>query len=183
VTDKPINKKPKRSESTRALQREKAKAQGKQRTDDVQVRVREIMATIEREIVGNEGIYPHNGGALSKAEVCRRANVHPTTLFSPTQRVFGGEVQDWLDAIKKENVTGRLSVRRTLAERQDDWKKLYEGLAQSHRDTELELQQTQADLKKTSDELSMVKRENARLTSTLATFGHERIVPLKAKGK
>lgn len=48
--------------------------------------VKIAMATMEGEIASSGGIYPHNRGRLSLAEVCRRAQVHSITLMGKTHR-------------------------------------------------------------------------------------------------
>lgn len=175
------NQRDTRSESTRALMKERALERGHQRSDDVRERVRSVMKTIEKEMDGNDGIYPHNKGALSSAEVARRANVHPTTLFSAKQRALGEEVKQWLETIKTRKVVGRGPVRRDLASRLADWRRLYDGLAQSHRDTELELQQTQADLERARMDTEGLKRENEQLKRLLDVASMRKVVTLQPK--
>ncbi len=171
----------KRSDKTRALIQQSALQMGQARSDDVEQRVRAVMATIEKEMADNDGIYPHNKGALSKAEVARRADIHPTTFHTEKQRKLGGEVQTWLDDLKEKKVVGRGSVRRELADRVADWKQQYEGLQQSHRDTELELQQVQADLQTLQKEMEKLQREHERVLKQLAAAAGEKVVPLRGK--
>lgn len=172
-----------RSNSTRALMKVRAQERGRLRSDEVRERVRSVMKGIEKEMEGNGGIYPHNKGALSSAEVARRAGVHTTTLFSPKQRDLGAEVKQWLEVIKTGKVVGRGPVRRELATRIADWRRMYEGLAQSHRDTELDLQQAQSNLVKTSEELNKLQRENDRLQKLLDKLGGANVVLLhRSKG-
>lgn len=179
----PLSKGAKRSDSTRALIQKRALERGAQRTEDIQQRVRKLLADIEDEMTRNGGVYPHNGGALSGAEVARRAGIHPTTLFSPKQRDLGAEVKQWLARVKDGKVVGRGRVRRELVDRISDWKALYDGLAQSHRDTELELQQTEANLEKARGEIKTLQATVDRLTAQLAALGGERVVSLHKKGK
>jgi hypothetical protein len=181
MNEKMDTKRRTRSEATRALIKERALERGKRRSDDVEKRVRAMMITIEQEIAGNDGIYPLNGGALSGAELARRAGVHPTTFYSKTQRKLGEDVQTWVDTISAANVVGRGPVRRNLSERLEDWKTLYNGLAQSHRDTELELQQTEAELAAAREEIEKLRNENEGLREFLAKAGHEKVVPLRKK--
>lgn len=143
--------------------RDAAKKRGDKRTKDVQGRVRETMATIEKEMASNDGIYPHRNGALSSAEVSRRAGVHPTSLFTEKLRDLGVEVKTWLANIKAEKVVGSVKVNRTLAERLSDWKGHYEGLLQSHRDTELELQETEHQLAEARRTIEDLERQVASL--------------------
>lgn len=174
-------KRVKRSDSTRVLIQVRALERGAQRTNDVQQRVRKLLAAIEDEMAANGGIYPHNGGALSGAEIARRAGIHPTTLFSPKQRDLGSEVKQWLERIKEGRIVGRGLVRRELAERVADWKALYDGLAQSHRDTELELQQAEVDLEKAQAEIKKLQGVVDRLTKQLGVLSGEKVVPLQNK--
>jgi hypothetical protein len=172
-----------RSPETRALMSESAKKLGKMRSDGVRERVQKAMLEIEHEMVDNEGIYPHNKGAVSAAEVARRADVHQTTFFSPNQAELGSEVRTWLKRIKQGKIVGRGRVHRAMADRVSDWKKIYNGLAQSHRDTELELQQTQADLGKAHDQIQQLKAENDQLRKMLQTTGAAKLLSLPIEGK
>lgn len=176
-----INAKRGRSAETRALIQERALERGEERSGAVDRRVRDMMKTIEQEMAANEGIYPHNGGALSAAELARRADVHPTTFFTKKQVALGEDVKDWLKKTKESNIVGKGPVRRNLSDRLDDWKSLYEGLAQSHRDTELELQQIAAELKEAHGEIDRVRGENERLRALLAKSGQTKVVPLRKR--
>lgn len=140
-----------------------AKKRGDKRTEDVRERVRTTMAAIEKEMASNEGIYPHRNGALSSAEVARRAGIHPTSFFTEKLRGLGVEVKSWLNNLKAEKVVGTVKVNRTLAQRLSDWKGQYEGLLQSHRDTELELQETQHQLAEARVIIEDFKRQVACL--------------------
>lgn len=171
----------KRPAATRELIRAKALKRGQQRTAEVRSRVLAAMALIEQEMAGNDGVYPHKGGAVSGAEVARRAGVHPTTLFSPKQRELGDEVRRWLEALKQRHAASVATVKRSLADRISDWKDLYNGLAQSHRDTELELQQTEAELSQVREQLVGVSHERDALRDRLANLGGASVVPLRPK--
>lgn len=171
----------KRSDKTRALMREKAQQRGDERSGGIEQQVRVVMKTIEKEMADNDGLYPHNKGAVNLAEVARRAEIHNTTLFSPKQRDFGKEVKTWLELLKAEKVVGRGPVRREMSERVADWKRLYDGLAQSHRDTELELQQALAEKNELQVELTKLQREHDRTLKLLAVASGEKVVPLQPK--
>lgn len=165
-------------ESARVRLKERALERGRRRSDDVRERVRLAMSAIEKEMHDNEGIYPHNKGALSAAEVARRAHVHPTTLCSPKQRLLGAEVRQWLEVLKSSKGIGEGRGRRELATRIEDWRRLYDGLAQSHRDTELELQQVQAELAQALADLEKALRLNERLQKLLYEISGEKVIPL-----
>lgn len=170
-----------RSDDTRELIRDRALERGQKRSDDLEARVREVMRVIEREIDANDGIYPHNGGAVSAAEVARRADVHVTSFHTPKQRKFGAEVKLWVEGLKSRTPVGRVTVRKELATRVADWKRLYDGLAQSHRDTELELQQCQAELSLAQTEIETLHAENERLRKSIGSASGKKVVPLQPK--
>lgn len=171
----------KRSEATRALIQSKALEQGAQRSDDVRVRVMSMMRIIEQEIAGNSGIYPHNEGALSRAEVARRADIHATTLYSKKQRELGGEVGKWLRGLKEKDPIGRGPAKKELSTRIDDWRRLFANLQQSHRDTELDLQEAKAELEKRGETIERLTAENERLVAMLSKNGVDNIVALRPK--
>lgn len=152
-----------RTELTRARIREKAKQQGLLRTADARIKVETAMAKISKELLDNGGAYPYNKGSVSAAEVARRAGIHATTLFSPTQKELGRQVKEWVAELKNPDMAGNVRRRLTHSERITHWKNLYEGLAQSHRDTELELQAKELALEQAQSELEKAKLENKRL--------------------
>lgn len=166
------------SKATREKIREAAVAKGVQRTDSVRQRVRETLSTIEQEMAANNGTYPHNKGAISSAEVARRARVHPTTFCNDKHRELGKEVKNWIASLKKTNVVGRGPVRRELASRIEDWRRLYDGLAQSHRDTELELQQLQAELAELKTQLADQQVELQQCRHQLAAASASKVIPI-----
>lgn len=102
--------------------RDAAKRRGDKRTEDVRARVRTTIAAIEKEMASNDGIYPYRNGAISSAEVARRAGIHPTSFFTEKLRDLGKEVKAWLDNLKAEKLVGSVKVNRTLAQRVSDWK-------------------------------------------------------------
>lgn len=161
--------------------RQAAKARGEKRTKDVRAKVKATMATIEAEMASNEGIYPYRNGALSAAEVARRAGVHPTSFFTDKLRDLGREVRDWLEELKREKVVGSVKTQKTLATRISEWKALYEGLLQSHRDTELELQETQYQLSEAKKSIEDLVQQNARLQQLAGAAASEKVVSLRPK--
>lgn len=170
-----------RSDSTRELLKTLALERGANRSDELRERVRATMKAIEDEMASNDGIYPHKKGALSSAEVARRAGVHATTFFSPRQRGLGDEVRTWLNNLKKEKVVGTGPVRRELATRIADWRRLYDGLAQSHRDTELDLQKTERLLEVAQARIRELEQETSRLQEALKALAAGKVVKLPTR--
>lgn len=167
------------SESTKVLLRERAKERGERRSDAVRENVLAAMQTIKEEIDQNNGVYP--GNRLSTAEVARRAGIHATTFFTDKQRALGNEVKKWIQDIESVQSEDPGRVRRSLASRLADWKQLYEGLAQSHRDTELELQETERLLACAQADLEELRRENEGLRKLLSSSTEPRILTLVQK--
>jgi hypothetical protein len=158
-----------------------ALARGEARSAKIEAKVQQAMSDIVREIKDNNGIYPHNGGAVSKNEVARRAGINATTLFSSKQKALGERVKLWLDTLKQKEVIGRMRVRRTFAERANDWKAMYEALKNTHLRTELELQSALAERDEARAEASMVLRANATLLHQLSLTGKPSVAPIAKK--
>lgn len=138
------------------------------RSERVRNSVLQAMATIRKEMDDNNGIYPANGGAISLNEVARRAGIGATTFFVPKQAELRKEVQEWLDAIKKREVVGRVKVRRALAERVDDWKRMYEQLQSNFILLELELQDAQVQIEAVTQERDRLAEELRRRPSNVS---------------
>lgn len=160
---------------------EAAKKRGDKRTEKVRTRVRETMAAIAKEMVANGGIYPHRNGALSAAEVARRSEVHPTSLHTPKLKDLGEEVRQWLADLATKQVVGSVKARKSLSDRLSDWQGRYEGLEQSHRDTELELQELERQLEEAEMTIAELRSENKRLQAFATAHAGSKVVPLRGK--
>lgn len=156
-----------------------ARKRGERRTADVRARVKAAMSAIESEMAANDGIYPHRNGAVSAAEVARRAEIHPTSFFTEKLSDLGGEVKNWLKGLKAEKVVGSTKAKKTLATRVSEWRWLYEALLQSHRDTELELQEEQHLHSESRKRVENLERENARMTALLGDTEKRKVVALR----
>ena len=167
--------------SKKGVAKQAAQKRGEKRTEEVRSKVKATMTAIEDEMASNDGIYPHRNGALSAAEVARRAGIHPTSFFTDKLRDLGDEVRNWLADLKREKVVGAVKVQKTLATRIEDWKKLYEGLLQSHRDTELELQEAQHQLSEAQKSVKELEQQNARLEQLAGVAASKKVVPLRPK--
>lgn len=117
---------------------------GQARTDAVEAKVVNAMATILQEMTANEGFYPINGGSISMNEVARRAGINETTLFAPKQVELRNRVKNWIGSLKESKVVGRGRVQRKLSERLADWKQRFEDLTNQQIEVELELQTAKA---------------------------------------
>jgi cell shape-determining protein MreC len=114
-------------------------------------------------------------------EVARRAGIHPTTFFSEAQRELGREVKAWVDSLKMGQVVGRMRVRRELAKRVEDWRTLYDSLADSHHKTELDLQQAQAERDHAVSEAEALRQENEQLKRLLDAATGNKVTALVPK--
>ena len=100
------------------------------RTDNVRAKVQKAMEAIELDIENNDGIYPHHGGRLTVAEVCRVAGVHKVTLHGACHRdTTKLMIENWLQRLKATLITGRKIVRKTVTARADDWEARYKAVA------------------------------------------------------
>jgi hypothetical protein len=136
------------------------------------------MDAIMAEMKANGGIYPHNGGAVSKNEVARRAGISETTLFTDKQKELGQQVTLWLDALKKKETIGRQRVRRTFVERAEDWKKRHDDLQDSHIKTELDLLLAQAERDEAVAEAQRLRNEKAALLEQLRLAGRSKVTAI-----
>jgi len=155
-----------------------ALARGEVRSADIARKVKDAMDIIKAELKANGGIYPANGGAISKNEVARRAGISLTTLFSPKQKELGRHVTLWLEALKKKETIGCQRVRRTFAERAEDWKSLFLALQNSHIKTELDLQGAQSERDDAVAEVKRLRDEKAALLEQLRLAGRSKVTPI-----
>lgn len=159
-----------------------ARLRGEARSAEVEAKVHEAMATISREMAGNYGIYPENGGAVSMNEVARRAKISGTTLFSPKQKELGKIVKVWVGSLKKKDVVGRMRVRRTVFERSEDWRKKYIALQDTHIATELDLQDAKVQLQDAQQSLAELNNKYDALLEQMRAGAANKVTPFP-KGK
>jgi hypothetical protein len=136
--------------------------------DKVVAKLDRAKSIVAKEIEANEGIYPHNKGRVTQAELCRRAGIGKATLQGPahkdTTRVA---INDWLKALSRGVVQGHRNVRRTVTDRADEWNRLYGEIADSYAIAELELVEE--------------KRKTARLERELAAASAD-LLALRSRG-
>lgn len=173
-----------RAAHTGRLNRSAAQEQGRRRTDEVVTKVRIAMAAINSELASNDGVYPQNKGRLSLNEVARRADIHNTTLHAERFEDLLAEVKAWMEQPEDAEEPKSESRRRTPLERLKVYRDQLEGLEQSHRDTNLELQQAQADLGEATRRIEELITENERLLALVSNSAQGKLVKLPStKGR
>lgn len=150
-------------------------------SQDVEGRVHQAIISIINEMNANSGVYPKNGGSVTKNEIIRRAGIGKTTLFSKTQVLLNSYVDDWLLKLKQDHCTSRGEIRASHAERAAAWKEKYECLATAHHLSELELQQRRAELHELTISLSNLKNLYSKALSELESLRKSNVVNIRPK--
>ena len=146
------------SADARARMKEKAKQRGVLRAEAVATKVRQAMKNILVEMTGGEDGYPRDAQFVTEAMLYKRAGVHWTTLSKNTE-TYGellAEVKEWKAGLNEKKLP-RENERRTVAERLNDVKDLYDRLLKSFQFVELELQQAEADRDKVLKKLEVAE--------------------------
>lgn len=153
-----------------------AARRGAARTAQMEQAATQAMQAIQADMQANGGIYPHNGGAVSMAELARRADISESSFYKkePDNIALKERATLWLDTLKQKETVGRMRVKKSLAQRAEDWKEKYHALEQRHICTELELQSLEAESQK-------LRMENATLVQLLHKHGEAKVTPIKAK--
>lgn len=125
-----------------------AAKRGAARTEKTLQRVESAIRMIADEMSADGGIYPQNGGAVSMAEIARRAGINEATFYKKDNVALKERASLWLDTLKKKETVGRMRVRKTFQQRAVSWKEKYDALLNRHIITELQLQQLQAEYEK-----------------------------------
>lgn len=144
-------------------------------------RVHESMLLIQQELAGNRGVYPHNKGVISQAEVARRASMHPVTLHKPHYRELVLEVQRWVEQVKAGAVVGHKRVRRDLKSRVQEHEELRIALQEVHRISETDLEHSNLQLQELEEKCHQLEEENRQLRQKLAKTAPLKIIKLSAK--
>lgn len=142
--------------------------------------LRAAMATIETDIMAApDGVYPHNKGRVTLAEICRRANLARSTPNNPHHAAIKAEMTAWLKDLGKRKPTKRRDAvehqRETLAELRAGFAELCADVQIfRHRASELEEQCARKDAE--IRRLTQLLQEARRLAGPGAT-----VVPLGAR--
>ena len=151
-----------------------AAKRGAARTEKTLRQVEDAMRSIADDMANNGGIYPHNGGAVSMAEIARRAGINEATFYKKDNTALKERAALWLDTLKKKETVGRMRVRKTFQQRAESWKEKYDALQNRHIITELDLQRLQSeneDLQRKYDALLEQMRAGAASKVTPITKG------------
>lgn len=153
-----------------------AAKRGVARTKEMEQKVVQAMQAIQSDMQVNGGIYPLNGGAVSMAELARRAGISESSFYKKEldNLALKERADLWLDTLKKKETIGRMRVRKTFAERAESWQKKHKALEQRHIRTELELQSLQAEAQKLRD-------DNAALLEQLRLAGASKVTPITTR--
>lgn len=153
-----------------------AALRGAARTEKMEMAVKEAMRAIQADMQANGGIYPENGGAVSMAELSRRAGISESSFYKkePENLALKEMANLWLDTLKKKETVGRMRVKKSLAQKAEDWKLKYHALEQRHIRTELELQSLEAKMQE-------LRKQNFTLIGQLSNHGPTNVSPIKAK--
>jgi hypothetical protein len=151
-----------------------AALRGAARTLKMEMAVKDAMRAIEADMKANGGIYPVSGGAVSMAELARRADISESSFYkkAPENLALKVVANLWLETLKKKETVGRMRVKKSLAQKAEDWQQKYRALEQRHIRTELELQSLEAQMQKR-------QKENAALLEQLSKYGKANITPIK----
>lgn len=153
-----------------------AARRGAARTAQMELAVNQAMQAIQADMQANGGIYPHNGGAVSMAELSRRADISESSFYkkAPENIALKERAALWLETLKKKETVGRMRVKKSLSQKAEDWQQKYHALEQRHIRTELELQSLEAQSQK-------LREENAALVQLLHKHGETKVTPIKGK--
>ncbi|QJC81568.1 hypothetical protein [Pseudomonas umsongensis] len=150
---------------------------GSARTQLIFTKVKNMLDDMREEIQLNGGVYPYNGGKISKNEVCRRAGIGKTTIFSDKQRELNSHVDAWLDQfLPKKNYN---SQRKSKTELAAQWKSKFLALSESHHVTELDLQALRSDYDKILEKNVALQCKLDALMESLKSQKVKIIFPIK----
>ena len=151
-----------------------AAKRGAARTEKTLSQIEEGIRAIAHEMANNGGIYPHNGGAVSMAEIARRAGINEATFYKKDNTALKERASLWLDTLKKKETIGRMRIRKTFQERAESWKEKYDALQNQHIITELDLQRLQAEHEK-------FQRDYGALLEQMRVGAASKVTPITKK--
>lgn len=154
----------------------------KDRTQRVVASIKEAMAAIEAELGDNDGIYPHNRGRISMAEVCRRSGVHEITMmgrahFETTRPM----IISWMRGLT--TVMGAATRRRAVTSRADLAEENYRRVASQFQAMyQVEIPKRDAEIARLQTKIAELEAENLRLYEQVSNSRVVRL-PSNRRGK
>ncbi len=149
-----------------------AAKRGAARTEALNASVDQAMCVIIEEMKDNGGIYPQNGGAVSIAEIARRANVNESSFYKKHNVELKERVNLWVQQLQKKETIGRKRVRKQLEDVAREWKARYETLDSNNIVTNLKLQKMEAENLKLKDEVeSLLEQLRSNPSNVSNIFG------------
>ena len=136
-----------------------ATKRGAARTEALNSAVDQAMCVILEDMKGNGGIYPHNGGAVSIAEIARRADVNESSFYKKQNVELKKRANLWVQQLLKKETIGRKRVRKHLKDVAREWKARYEALDSNNIVTHLKLQQLEAENLKLKAEVKSLREQ------------------------
>lgn len=136
-----------------------AAKRGAARTAKLYEAVDQAMRNIVEDMKNNDGIYPHNGGAVSMAELARRAEIDESSLYKPHNVKLKERATLFLQQLQKKETVGRKRVRKHLKQLVHDWKERFEALDSHNILTNLKLQQREAENLKLAAENETLRQQ------------------------
>lgn len=117
------------------------------------------MRAIVEDMKANQGIYPHNGGAVSMAELARRAGINESSFYKKQNVDLKESANLWLQQLQKKETIGRKRVRKHLKEVASDWKARYEAIDRDNIVTHLKLQALEAENLRLKEEVKSLREQ------------------------
>lgn len=147
---------------------------GSARNASLREAVDQAMRAIAEEMKGNDGIYPRNGGAVSMAELARRAGINESSLYKSQNVELKERATIWLRQLQQVETIGRKRVRRHMKEVLSDWKERFVALDSHNIVTHLRLQQLEAENLKLKEEALALREQLFANRSSVASLAEKR---------
>jgi len=151
-----------------ATREERVTRSAKARSSRIVEKIKRAMTEIEVEVKAADGIYAHNSGRLSMAEVCRRAGVHAITMMGKAHyRTTRPMIASWI--AKLSLVKGAGNVRKTVTARSNAADEEYKRIAcQFQAMYQVEVPKLINEIKQLRTFAENLQSENTRLQETIS---------------
>lgn len=120
---------------------------------------RAAMAAIEKDVDGNDGVYPFNDGHISVQEVLRRAGLSKAALEKDHHRALKSAVTSWVSLSSRKIVGGAKTIRKVVTQRVEDANDKLREIQQVWAEAELEYVEAQNLIARLKDENAALRRE------------------------